>query len=451
MSNKYWLIFLFLGAAAAGAAPKTTAKPRGDRVTPLVRAVHRVLPAVVNIGTESIVRVSDPFESFFNDFFGRYKYYKQLIPLGSGVIIDPAGLILTNYHVVRRASNLQIRLWNGSQYSAVSIALDETNDLALLRLQVPPGKDKRDVFTAIPFGLPDDLLLGETVAAVGNPFGLEDSVSAGVLSARNRNWEEGNVVFHDILQTDAAINPGNSGGPLVNIDGELIGINIAIRRDAQGIGFAIPLKRIEDVLAHWLVPSRFSLACCGLIPKTEVRNGHSIAVIGALDPHGPAAAAGLKVGERLLRINGIPVSRAIEAGRILWRLRLNDRVTIECAGRKPVRFRLCRLSPNRLLLYRLGIQCQELTPALKRALGLAASVRGLAISDFAQDSDLAQVAQRGDIIFRIGDVPTARLDDALTALKNVRPGQTIPVFLIQFLQQNGTIYARRFAVNVMVH
>jgi len=222
MSSKYLLVlstFILMPPFSWGATPPHPVR-ESNRVTPLVRAVRRVLPAVVNIGTESIIRVSDPFESFFNEFFGTYRYYKQSIPLGSGVIIDAAGLVLTNYHVVRRASKLQVRLWDGAQCSAVPIALDETNDLALLRLNVDGAQKKP--FTAIRFAIPDDLLLGETVAAVGNPFGLEHSVSAGVLSARNRNWEEGNVVFHDILQTDAAINPGNSPwmrGPLAAISG----------------------------------------------------------------------------------------------------------------------------------------------------------------------------------------------------------------------------------------
>jgi len=424
------------------------ATPSPERSTPLVRAVKRVMPAVVNIGTEQYVRVADPFESYFNEFFGVRRYSKKAMPLGSGVIVDATGLVLTNNHVVQRASNLRIRLWDGETCSAVPIATDPTNDLALLQLDT---KALKGPLNAIGFATPDDLILGETVAAVGNPFGLEHSVSAGVLSARNRTLQEGDAVFTDILQTDAAINPGNSGGPLVNLDGDLIGINIAIRQGAQGIGFAIPMHRIEDVLARWLVPGRFSLGCCGLVAGTKVEDGQMHAVVAALDPGSPAAGSELKKGDRILRVQGTPVHRAIDVGRILWPLKAGDEVRIDCENGKTVTLTLCRLSPRLLVRRRLGIQVQELTKPLRRALGLPDDLRGLTVSDVQKDSELGTCGvRRGDIILRVGTTDTATLDDAFTALKDVRPGQILPVFLIAIEQNRGQLFGRRFAVNVTI-
>jgi len=450
---KYLWIALASGAAALlpakTDASDTKKNSTDERVTPLVRAVQTVMPAVVNIGTERIVAVSDPFASFFNEFFGGpVQYYREAIPLGSGVIIDDSGLLITNFHVVRRATNLQIRLYDGRTCSAVRVAVDRINDLALLRLT---GENAKGPFHPIAFAVPDDLLLGETVAAVGNPFGLEHSVSAGVLSARNRSLEEEGVVFHDILQTDAAINPGNSGGPLVNIRGELIGINIAIRRGADGIGFALPLKRIEHVLARWLRPSRFSLGCCGFIPGTQVRNGRMLAAVDDVEADGPASKAGLKKGDIIVRLNGRKVGRAFDVGRILWRLKPGDRIVVDRADGTQVSWKVCILSPNQLLQRRLGVRAQELTPILKRALGLPEAMRGLAISDIDPDSDLASFGiHRGDIIFAIGNVDTPTLDAAFRALKDVTPGDQIPVFLISFRQHPQGIFAKRMAVNVTV-
>ncbi|NLZ64473.1 MAG: trypsin-like serine protease, partial [Lentisphaerae bacterium] len=172
--------------------------------------------------------------------------------------------MLTNFHVVQRAGNVEVRLYNGKSYPAVLVGYDQPNDLCLLRLQ--GDFQGENALAAASFAQSGDLLLGETVISIGNPFGLEHSVSLGVLSAFNRNFSEGEISFSDIIQTDAAINPGNSGGPLVNLDGDLIGINLAIRQDAQGIGFAIPLSRIELFLSYWLRPSHFANAYFGFRP-----------------------------------------------------------------------------------------------------------------------------------------------------------------------------------------
>ena len=453
-SYRVGTVLLLLATLSARAAdPHGTSGEQGtSRITPVVQAVQTVMPTVVNISTERVVRVSDPFDQFFNEFFaGHFRYFKESMPLGSGVIVDAAGLIVTNYHVIKRASQIIIRFWDGTTGTALLVAYDATNDLALLQLVPADGKEPRPL-QAVPFSIPDDLHLGETVVTVGNPFGLEHSVAAGVLSARNRTLSEGNVAFNDILQTDAAINPGNSGGPLVNLDGELIGINLAIRRDAEGIGFAIPLRRIEDVLARWLVPSRFSLGFCGLVPKTLVTDGAITAVVDSVVPDGPAVKAGVQAGDTITRVNGTAVSRAIDVSRVLWRLKPEEKVILSLAGKGDKAFAIGTMGPEALARVRLRVGLQPLTATLNRALSLPDSLRGLAISEVLPDSDLATAeARRGDIVIRIGDVDTASLADVFTALKDQRPGLAVPVYLVAVENIRGKVFLRRYGINVTLN
>ena len=440
---------VLLFSLSASAQQQLPIPEESPRITPLVEAVHDVMPTVVNIGTERIIRVSDPFEGFFNDFFGApIRYYKEAIPLGSGVLVDPAGLVLTNQHVVRRATRIQVRLFDGRVFDARAVSADATNDLALLCLTDVADEGP---FSAIPFSAPGDLVLGETVVAIGNPFGLEHSVAAGVLSAKNRSLEEGGVTFNDILQTDAAINPGNSGGPLINLEGELIGINIAIRRFAEGIGFAIPLRRIEHVLAQWLVPARFSMGVCGLTPETIIRDSTLETVVGDIEPGTPADDSPLEIGDRILSANGTPIRRALDLSRILWPLQPGDTLTLESEERGSVSIVVGEMNTNLLLKRRLGLQVQELTGPLRKALGLPQDLEGLAISDVRPDSEFASYGvERGDILFRIADTDTRTLDDAMDAIRDVDPGSVLPVFLISMENVRGRLIARRFGVNVTV-
>ena len=192
MDFKSTLLLLFCTVLPLSSAPVADRAPEpnaGIRITPVVRAVQSVMPSVVNVGTERIVRVSDPFDAFFNEFFGGHpgnatRESVVKIPLGSGVIIDSQGLALTNYHVVARASQVMLRLWDGRTCTASAVATDVANDLALLQIE---GDFTKNPLQSIRFALPDDLILGETVVTVGNPFGLEHSVASGILSARNRS------------------------------------------------------------------------------------------------------------------------------------------------------------------------------------------------------------------------------------------------------------------------
>ncbi len=432
---------LFLLVAADALAAGST-----GRRTPIVEAVQKAMPSVVNISTEQVVQVvDDPFNAYFNEFFNsRPRLVKEAIPLGSGVVVDSSGLIITNFHVVRRATKIMVRLADGKIHPARMRAGDASNDLALLQVTDLPAGVK---LASIEFGAPDDILLGESVVAVGNPFGLENTVSVGVISARNRSLQEGNRQFDDILQTDAAINPGNSGGPLVNADGQLIGLNLAIRRDAEGIGFAIPARRMENVLGRWLVPSRFSQATCGFVPDTRVVGSELNAVAADVDPAGPAARVGIKNGDRILRANGVAVNRALELGRVLWRLTPGQLLRLNLADGRNVMFKLPEMSAADLLRQRLGLQLQELTQPLRKAMGIPAEVPGLAISSVEEGSPLAELGvRRGDIIAQIGDIGVNSVEEVGRRLRGLETGANIPVGLLTLQKVEGSFVLRQYRI-----
>src|SRR5213596_1558906 len=227
---------------------------------PAVLALAKVLPTVVNINTERVVRrtVRDPFEDFYSQFFGHYQgrpreIRQTLQSLGSGFIVDPAGYIVTNQHVVQRAADLKIQVTtnNGKTYSAHYITGDDKKDLAFIKI------DSKDSFPFINLDYISPNLLGETVLVVGNAVGYGSSISRGVLSAVKRNITVDNIEYKDLVQTDAAINPGNSGGPVIDISGRLVGISSAKMAftpqgvPTQGLGFAIPADVVRDSVKNF--------------------------------------------------------------------------------------------------------------------------------------------------------------------------------------------------------
>ncbi|NDA65327.1 MAG: hypothetical protein EBY09_01605, partial [Verrucomicrobia bacterium] len=220
-----------------------------------VTAVERAMPSVVNIATTTVVDNTDPAFRWRAEFFG-YRVRPQLaeVPssVGSGVIIDETGYVLTNEHVVKGANRIWVKLMDGREIEAERVAGTRKTDVALLKMKTKEG----DKFTPMRFAADDDLLLGETVITLGNPFGLGGSVSKGILSSKSRRPanEDSALDVADWLQTDAAINPGNSGGPLINVRGELIGLNVAVYREGHGIGFAIPIKRVNEALSRYFTP-----------------------------------------------------------------------------------------------------------------------------------------------------------------------------------------------------
>ena len=279
-----------------------------QRRTPTVVAVHNVMPSIVNIQTESTIR-RPAFEPWFGFPSPRERTY-QSQSLGSGFVWSADGLIVTNAHVIEGASRVSVLLQDGSQHSAEVIGVDPDSDLAVLK--VSAGK-----LIPAPVGTSSDLLIGEPVIAVGNPFGLSGTVTTGVVSATGRSVpsQDRGRIFTDFIQTDASINPGNSGGPLLNIEGKVIGINVAIYAEAQGIGFAIPVDRarkvIEDLRRFGQVHQAFiGAATSTLTPEESRRLGMSVprgALVTRVFEGSPAARAGIRPGDVIVGAEGSPV------------------------------------------------------------------------------------------------------------------------------------------------
>ncbi|MFM8469493.1 MAG: trypsin-like peptidase domain-containing protein, partial [Limisphaerales bacterium] len=289
---------LAASAALLLAARAQTADVRRDAA---VTAVERVMPSVVNIATTTVVDNTDPFFRWRAEFFG-YRVRPQLeeVPssVGSAVIMDESGYVLTNEHVVKGASRIWVKLMDGRELEAERVTGTTKTDVALLKIKAKEGEK----FTPVRFAADDDLLLGETVITLGNPFGLGGSVSKGILSSKSRRpaREDSPLDVADWLQTDAAINPGNSGGPLINLRGELIGLNVAVYREGQGIGFAIPIKRVNEALSRYFTPEGTKAMGCG----ASVRSGASLLEVTAVEPASPADKGGLRVGDTVLQVAG---------------------------------------------------------------------------------------------------------------------------------------------------
>ena len=356
-------------AASAAAAPETDV--RRDAA---VNAIEEVMPSVVNISTETIVEMRDQFDQVFRDFFGPNwgrRSQRRQHSLGSGVIIDETGYVLTNMHVVRRADLITVTLADGRDFKAKWIVGTTKTDVALLKL-LDTGGEK---FKAIKFAPDDDLLLGETVLALGNPFGLGGSVSRGILSSKARRPATGDesLDIQDWLQSDAAINPGNSGGPLVNLRAELIGINVAVYREGQGIGFAIPIKRVSEALNEIYTPEMIRSLWFG----ASFENTAGTLVTVAVEPGSPAEKAGLRAGDRVLTVNDKPPRNIVELNRDLMAGgdRRDSRLAIQRGQeRKALSLRLVpeeTFFNANYIRQRLGAALQPLTPEQAAALGFA--------------------------------------------------------------------------------
>ncbi|MBX7167714.1 MAG: trypsin-like peptidase domain-containing protein [Pirellulales bacterium] len=286
------------------------------RRSAIVKAVEQVRPAVVNIRGEKVVTATD-------ERAPGVEVDRRVNGMGTGIIIDDRGYILTNHHVVDGVSRIEVTMFDGAQRIAKLVTSDERTDLAIIKI------DADEKLPIITVGTSSDLMHGETVIAVGNAYGYEHTVTRGIISALHRSVEVGEGVnYDDLIQTDASINPGNSGGPLLNIDGEMIGVNVAVRAGAQGIGFAIPVDKAMQVAAELLSTRRVVRTWHGVVPKPNLQGKDPGLVVAGFEEASPAAAAELQVGDVIREVNGRRVDRTLDFERMLLDQKAGDAVEL---------------------------------------------------------------------------------------------------------------------------
>jgi serine protease Do len=275
------------------------------RRTPIVAAVEAARPAVVNIHGHKTVDSPDE-----NGEYGEGP--RRVNGMGTGVVIDERGYIITNHHVIDGVRRINVTLADRRTYTARLIARDPQTDLAVIKIK--PSQPLK----LIKIGSSSDLMPGEPVVAVGNAYGYHHTVTRGIISALDRTVEvTDSQKYFDLIQTDASINPGNSGGPLLNIDGEMIGINVAVRVGAQGIGFAIPVDKAIEVAAKLMRVERTSGTWHGFIGETVIREGKRLLMVHGVREGSPAESAGVQPGDVVLSLGSRPVERPLDIERAL--------------------------------------------------------------------------------------------------------------------------------------
>ena len=420
-----------------------------NRENAVVKTVKRVGPAVVNISSEYETRQQrnpfnafgrDPlFDRFFKDFFDHgYNRQEKRTSLGSGVIIDgQRGFILTNAHVITRAGMITVTLKDEREFNAQIVGADPDSDLAVLRI------DSRDELPDITMSRSDDLLIGETVIAIGNPFGFSHTVSTGVISAVNRSVRTEARTFHDFIQIDAPINPGNSGGPLLNINGDLIGINTAIYASARGIGFAIPINKARRIVTDLIAYGEVIQAWIGLLVQDlnrelveyyNIPTGKGV-IVESVTAGGPADDAGIKSGDIVMKINGrqVPsnsafqdIMRGASAGQTLQvDLKRRDKLMTVAVNARVFPPEQALSLAKRLL----GVSVAGLDPKTRRKHRIAAE-SGVLITELRNGTYLARVgAGPGDVIRRIDDFEINTVADFKAAIVKFRRKKSVVLLL----------------------
>jgi len=420
-------------AAGLGLLGPTPAAARGAETDParqslVVEAVGKAGPAVVNVSTEQVVEQrgtpfpfpQDPFfEEFFRDFVDPRPRRFKTTSLGSGVLVAADGTIVTNVHVILRASRIHVTLADQREFDAKLVGADADSDIAVLRVKA--GGD----LPSISVGTSSDLMIGETVIAIGNPFGLSHTVTTGVVSAVGRSLRDEDRTYTDFIQTDASINPGNSGGPLLNIRGQLVGINTAIYGKAQGIGFAIPVDRVRRVMRDLVSYGEVRRAWLGLTVKDltpdlaqhlGTRRG---VVVAAVESESPAAGAGIARGDAITRVDGREVGSEEE---------FEQRVADHGEGERITLTRRRDGHDDEVALTAAVFPAARAEDLAWRRLGLQVSedAEGLAVRRVRPGSPAARIGvERGDRLLGLGGAPLRSLAEFRRKMIEVRAARSV--------------------------
>ena len=449
MALKFLISVATAVAMSAVAPANAAAAPRGAPES-FADLAERLSPAVVNISSAQKVNGGGPAGDTSQL---QKKFSPQAVSLGSGFIVDPKGIVVTNNHVIDNADQVTVTMHDGREFKATIRAVDRETDIAVLQLDAPPAK-----LPFVTFGDSNVSRVGDWVLAIGNPFGLGGTVTVGIISARNRDIDAGN--FDDFIQTDAAINRGNSGGPLFDMNGRVVGINTAIYSQtggSVGVGFAVPADLASIVVDQLLTHGETRRGWLGvsideMTPKLATELGFDRprgAVVSVVRPNSPALSAGVLPNDIILEFNKRPVN----TGRDLTRavadtpvgatvpitvLRDGKRVILKVTvDRRETRVLASATgAPPLSGLKASGLTLERPTRDVIEAFGLAPDVQGVVVTSVDPDSQAAIVLQPGDIILEIGWERMTRPEAAVTKLDKLRNLNSGPV---QIYVQRGEL------------
>ena len=438
-----------------GPPAAVAATPASSVLVPInfTELAEKAKPGVVNIRTVKTTKEGGPvFRHFFGrnpfrredpfrDFFGGPQREFKQRSLGSGFLLDDQGYIVTNNHVVENADQIKVRLYNETEYDAKIVGRDPKTDIALIKIE-NNGEDLQP----LKLGNSDALPVGSWVMAIGSPFGLEQTVTAGIVSAKGRIIGSG--PYDDFIQTDASINPGNSGGPLLNLKGEVVGINTAIVASGQGIGFAIPINLADGIIAQLKDTGEVSRGWLGvgiqnLTPELSEYYGidrKEGVLITQVYEGDPADEAGIKEGDIIVGIDGREIKTSRELSRYVAEAGVGSRLKIALIrdGRtKNVRVKLAKRPDQEPTLARgktrpdgLGMRVREIDPEIAEQLGVDQDQRGVVIVQLDPESATAQAGvRRGDIIIEINRKAVDDLKDYKAQINKIDKGDTVQMLL----------------------
>lgn len=431
-----WFLLLFAGIWLPG--PVGAAAPDSPRVTPVVKAVRQAAPAVVNITSSRLAR-GTPLEEFFGPGFDPFGDFsggaaRKRASLGTGVIVDgKKGLILTNAHVIAGGDEIMVHLQDGRDFKARICGVDPDFDIAALEIA---GSGS---LPAVPIGDSADLMPGETVIAIGNPFGFGHTVTTGVVSALNRSIRHGNGMLTELIQTDAAINPGNSGGPLLNIEGRLIGINTAIDARGEGIGFAIPVNKARRVMEGLVARGKSAPLWLGVtVENVDQRVARALglaeaggALVTLVYGGGPAEKAGIRPGDVIRSLNGARLRDKRDFVNALRNQTPGTAINVELV--RDGETMAVKLAPA-------PFDAATAARIMERRWGFTARTsKGRAVVDAVRPKGPAAFLRKGDIIRSIGQKPIGSLEDLLAAFHAERMSGRI----VLLVERNGRNYYGR--------
>lgn len=400
-----------------------------SRRSPIVQVVEQVSPAVVYVGTVSVVERSFRSRSVLDElFYGPGDERRAVEGLGSGVIIDASGIVITNDHVIRGASEVHVVLADGRQVDAEVIGADADADLAVLKLI---GKGP---FPTAKLGTSADLMIGETTIAIGSPLGLKKTVTVGVVSALGRTIHNEGRTFNDFIQTDASINPGNSGGPLLNIDGEIIGINSAIIASAQNIGFAIPADKVRRIVSELTQYGKVRPAWVGIdvqpiTPELGKQLGWDRtygALVTNVEAGSPAEKAALQRGDVVMQVGTTQVENADD---------FQSRVR-GFTAKSPIRLQVFRAgAPVETMLTPVEFPSELVDATVWDRLGVRLKPMqgiGMVIGAVRPGSVSAQVGLRsGDVIRKLNNKPVVNASDYREAVIQARGRRSVLLLVVR--------------------